>query len=72
MNTTFNVTGLTGGTQYSFTVASNDSFGVSTQTSAASVTTATASGTYTITITGKDANNLAQIGAPATVTVTVN
>src|ERR1039457_1666132 len=73
---TYNVTGLTAGTQYSFTVAANDSFGVSAQSSPVSVTTTgapgTPAGTYTISITGKDANGVTQTGAAATVTVTVN
>ena len=73
---TYNVTGLTAGTQYSFTVAANDSFGVSAQSSSVSVTTTgaagTPAGTYTISITGKDANGVTQTGAAATVTVTVN
>ena len=73
---TYNVTGLTPGTQYSFTVAANDSFGVSAQSSAVSVTTTgtpgTPANTYTISITGKDANGVTQTGAAATVTVTVN
>jgi len=73
---TYNVTGLTAGTQYSFTVAANDSFGVSPQSSSVSVKTTgaagTPAGTYTISITGKDANGVTQTGAAATVTVTVN
>jgi hypothetical protein len=73
---TYNVTGLTAGTQYSFTVAANDSFGVSAQSSPVSVTTTgsagTPSGTYTISITGTDVHGVTQSGAPATVTVTVN
>jgi cellulose 1,4-beta-cellobiosidase len=73
---TYTVTGLTAGTQYSFTVAANDSFGVSAQSSAVSVTTTgstgTPAGTYTISITGIDANHVAQTGAGATVAVTVN
>ena len=73
---TYNVTGLTAGTQYSFTVAANDSFGVSAQSSPVSVTTTgapgTPAGTYTISITGKDANGVIQTGAAAIVTVTVN
>jgi len=73
---TYNVTGLIAGTQYSFTVAANDSFGVSAQSSSVSVTTTgaagTPAGTYTISITGIDKNNVTQTGAAATVTVTVN
>jgi hypothetical protein len=73
---TYTVTGLTAGTQYSFTVAANDSFGVSPQSSPVSVTTTgatgTPAGTYTISITGKDANGVTQTGNAATVTVTVN
>jgi hypothetical protein len=71
-NTTYNVTGLLGGTQYNFTVAASDSFGASAQTSAVSVSTGTQPQAYTITITGKDANGMAQTGAAATVAVTVN
>ena len=71
-NTTYNVTSLSQGTQYSFTVAANDSFGASAQTSAVSVSTGTQPQAYTITITGKDANGMAQTGAAATVAVTVN
>jgi chitodextrinase len=73
---TYTVTGLTAGTQYSFTVAANDSFGVSAQSSAVSVTTTgstgTPAGSYTISITGKDANGVTQSGSAATVAVTVN
>jgi hypothetical protein len=74
---TYNVTALTAGTQYSFTVAANDSYGVSAQSSPPVIvtttgTTGTPSGTYTISITGKDVNGLTQSGAAATVTVTVN
>ena len=75
-STTYNVTDLTAGTQYSFTVAASDSFGASAQSSPVSVTTTgtpgTPAGNYTISITGKDANGLTQTGAAATVTVTVN
>ena len=55
ISTTFNVTSLSPGTTYSFTVAASDSAGISAQSSAVSVTT---SATYTITITGvgTDAN----------------
>ena len=72
---TYNVTGLSGSTQYSFSVAANDSAGASAQTTAIDVTTSSAgtpSGPYTITITGKDATGVTQSGNPATVTVTVN
>jgi subtilase family serine protease len=74
---TYNVTALTAGTQYSFTVAANDSYGVSAQSSPPVIvtttgTTGTPSGSYTISITGKDVNGLTQSGAAATVTVTVN
>jgi chitodextrinase len=73
---TYSVTSLTAGTQYSFTVAAYDSFGVSAQSSPVSVTTTgsagTPSGTYTISITGTDVHGVTQSGAPATVTVTVN
>jgi hypothetical protein len=74
-STTSNVTGLSAATMYSFTVAANDSFGTSAQTSAVNVTTlsnGTPAGTYTISITGQDTNGVTQTGAPATVTVTVN
>jgi chitinase len=74
-NTTYNVTGLTAGTQYSFSVAAGDSAGASAQSSAINVTTlsnATPSGTYTITITGKDANSVTQTGSAPTVTAVVN
>jgi chitodextrinase len=74
-NTTYNVTGLSPATQYSFTVAASDSFGASAQSSPVSVTTpsnGTPAGTYTISITGVDANGVAQSGAAATVAVTVN
>lgn len=54
-STTFNVTSLSPGTTYSFTIAASDSAGLSPQSSAVSVTTPA---TYTITITavGTDAN----------------
>lgn len=74
-NTTYNVTGLSPATQYSFTVAASDSFGASAQSSPVNVTTpsnGTPAGTYTISITGVDANGVAQSGAAATVAVTVN
>ena len=74
-STTYNVTGLTSATMYSFTVAANDSYGSSAQTSAANVTTlsnGTPAGMYTISVTGQDANGVTQTGAPATVIVTVN
>ncbi len=72
--TTFNVTGLTAATMYSFTVAASDSTGLSAQSSAISVTTGpggTPTGTYTVTITGigSDANTTTQM---ATTTLTVN
>jgi hypothetical protein len=53
--TTFNETGLSALTTYSFTVAASDSAGLSAQSSPVSVTTP---GTYTVTITavGTDAN----------------
>jgi hypothetical protein len=71
-STTFNVTGLTPSTTYSFTVAATDSAGTSAQSSPVSVTTASAGtpiNSYFITITGTDANNLSH---SATVTLTVN
>ena len=73
-STTFNVTGLTAATTYSFTVAAGDSAGNSAQSSAISVTTSsggTPAGTYNITITGvgTDANATTQT---ATTTLTVN
>ena len=74
-NTTYTVTGLTAGTQYSFSVAASDSAGASAQTTAINVTTlsnGTPSGTYTITITGKDANGVTQTGSAPTVTAVVN
>ena len=72
--TTFNVTGLTAGSTYSFTVAASDSAGISAQSSAISVTTAssgTPAGTYTVTISGvgTDANATTQT---ASTTLTVN
>lgn len=73
---TYNVTGLTASTQYSFSVAASDSAGASAQSTAINVTTlsnGTPSGTYTITITGKDANGVTQSNTtPTTVSVTVN
>jgi hypothetical protein len=72
---TYNVTGLTAGTQYSFSVGASDSAGASAQSSAIDVTTlanGTPSGTYTITITGKDANGVTQTGSAPTVTAVVN
>jgi hypothetical protein len=74
-NTTYNVTGLSASTQYSFSVTANDSFGASAQSTAINVTTlsnGTPSGTYTITITGNDANGMAQTGNPPVVTAAVN
>lgn len=71
--TTFNVTGLTAGTTYSFTVAASDSAGLSAQSSPVSVPTATSgtpAGTYTVTITGvgTDANATTQtVSIPLTV-----
>ena len=72
---TYNVAGLTAGTQYSFSVAASDSAGASAQSTAINVTTlsnGTPSGTYTITITGKDANGVTQTGSAPTVTAIVN
>jgi hypothetical protein len=57
---TYNVTGLSASTQYSFSVAASDSAGASAQTTPINVTTlsnGTPAGTYTITITGKDATS---------------
>jgi subtilase family serine protease len=72
---TYNVTGLSASTQYSFMVAASDSDGASAQSTAIQVTTlsnGTPANTYTITITGKDANGVAQTGNPPTVTAIVN
>jgi Fibronectin type III domain/Beta-propeller repeat len=66
--TTFNVTGLTPATMYSFTVAASDSAGFSAQSSAVPVTTA---GTYTITITGVGTDANATTESVST-TLTVN
>lgn len=54
---TFNVTGLTAGTTYSFTVAASDGAGMSAQSTPVSVTTS--GGTFTVTITGTDSTGLA-------------
>jgi hypothetical protein len=70
-NTTYNVTGLVSGNQYSFTVAATDSNGTSAQSSPVSVSTGTQAQTYTLTITGTGSGSAAQIGNPSTVTVTV-
>jgi hypothetical protein len=72
--TTFNVTGLSSATTYSFTVAASDSAGLSAQSSAVSVTTAstgTPAGTYTITITGVGTDPNATTQTVST-TLTVN
>jgi len=72
---TYNVSGLSASTQYSFSVAASDSFGASAQSTAINVTTlsnGTPSGTYTITVTGKDANGMAQTGNAPVVTAVVN
>ncbi len=72
---TYNATGLTASTQYSFSVAASDSDGTSAQSTAINVTTlsnGTPSGTYTITIAGKDASGVAETGAAAVVTSVVN
>ena len=72
---TFNVTGLTASTTYSFTVSASDSAGASAQSSPLSVTTGsvtgggTPPGTYTITVTGTGANSVSH---SAQVTLTVN
>jgi hypothetical protein len=74
-STTYHVTGLSPTTQYSFTVAANDSFGSSAPSSAVGVTTlsgGTPAGAYTISIIGVDANGVAQNGPAATVAVIVN
>lgn len=71
-STNYSVTGLSGGTQYSFTVASKDSFGTSAQSAAATANTGTTPQIYTLTITGKDSNNVVQTGTGAIVSVTVN
>jgi chitodextrinase len=64
---TFNVTGLTAGTTYSFTVAASDGAGMSGQSTPVSVTTT--GGTFTVTITGTDTSNLVH---STQVTLTVN
>lgn len=68
-NTTYNVTGLGSGNQYSFTVAATDSSGSSAQSSAITVNTGTEAQIYTVTITGTGSGNAT--GSPSTVTVTV-
>ena len=73
-STSFNVTGLSAATMYSFTVAASDAAGLGAQSSAVSVTTGAAgtpAGSYTITITatGTDANKITQT---AQITLTVN
>jgi hypothetical protein len=72
---TYNVTGLTAATQYSFSVAASDSDGASAQSTAINVTTlsnGTPLGTYSITITGKDASGSVQTGTAPVVTAVVN
>jgi hypothetical protein len=70
-NTTYNVTGLASGNQYSFTVAATDSNGSSAQSSAVTVSTGTQAQTYTLTITGTGSGGATQTGNSPTVTVTV-
>jgi hypothetical protein len=70
----FNVTGLSASTQYSFTVSATDSAGASAQSSALQVTTLSTTspaGSYTITITGTgtDANTMTH-SAQVTLVVT--
>jgi hypothetical protein len=70
--TSFNVTGLSPSTTYSFTVVASDGAGVSPQSTPLSLTTGTGgtpAGSYTVTITGTDANSLSQ---STQVTLTVN
>jgi cellulose 1,4-beta-cellobiosidase len=70
-STSYAVTGLTSGQQYSFTVAATDSSGNSAQSSSVSVNTGTQAQTYTVTITAVDANGVVQTGAAPTVQVAV-
>ncbi len=69
--TSFNVTGLSPSTTYSFTVVASDGAGVSPQSAPLSVTGTggTPAGSYTVTITGTDTNSLSQ---STQVTLTVN
>ncbi len=70
-STTYNVTGLSSGQQYSFTVAASDSSGTSAQTAAVTVGTGTQATTYTLTVTATATGGATQVGTPAAVQVAV-
>jgi len=72
---TNNVSGLSAGTTYSFTVAASDSFGSSAQSPAINVTTlssGTLPGTYHITVTGTSPGTTADAGQSVQVILIVN
>ncbi len=73
--TSYDVTGLSAGTQYSFTVAARDSYGTSAQSTPINVTTATGGtppGTYTITVTGTSSGAPSDSGQSTQVTLVVH
>jgi hypothetical protein len=73
--TTYDVTGLSAGTQYSFTVAARDSYGSSAQSTPISVTTVTGGtppGTYTITVKGTSPGTPSDSGQSTQVTLVVH
>ncbi len=70
--TTYNVTGLSPSTTYSFSVAAGDAAGVSAQTVPISVTTSAGGTAYTITITGTSPGTSSDAGQSTQVTLVVN
>ena len=73
--TSYDVTGLSAGTQYSFAVAAHDSYGTSAQSTPINVTTATGGtppGTYTITVTGTSSGAPSDPGQSTQVTLVVH
>ncbi len=70
--TTYNVTGLSASTTYSFSVAAGDSAGVSAQSVPISVTTSDGGTAYTITVTGTAPGTPADAGQSTQVTLVVN
>jgi hypothetical protein len=73
--TTYNVTGLSPGGQYSFAVAATDAAGSSAQSTAVNVTTVsngTPPGVYTITVTGSSSGTASDAGQSTQMQLVVN
>ena len=71
---TYNVTGLSPATDYSFTVAATDSYGTSEQSTAAAIRTLSGNGgnTYTITVTGTSPGTAPDAGQSVQVILVVD